>query len=149
MQLKRTALGAMLGLLAFLTLAGAAGAADRPYTEGTVSAVSSIRTVDGRSDDYMAWLAGPWKKFNDEAKAAGLIVDYAVYSVAPRGPDDPDLYLVVTYKNMAALDDLDARSDAMAEKIFGAQQAANADTVARGKIRTVLGSELIRELKLK
>jgi hypothetical protein len=149
MHLKKTALGAMLGLLAFFTLAGVAGAAERSYTEGTVSTVTSIRTVDGRSDDYMAWLAGPWKKFNDEAKAAGLIVDYNVYSTAPRGPNDPDLYLVVTYKNMGALDDLDARTDAMAEKIFGNQQAANAETVARGKIRTVIGSELIRELKLK
>ena len=149
MQLKTRALGAMLGLVAFFTLAGAAGAADRPYTEGAVLDVSSIRTQDGRFDDYMAWLAGPWKQFMEAGKAAGLILDYSVYAAAPRGPGDPDLYLVTTYKNMAALDDLDAKSDAMAEKIFGAPQAANADTVARGKLRTVLGSELIRELKLK
>ena len=35
------------------------------------------------------------------------------------------------------------------DRQFGAPQAANADTVARGKLRTVLGSEMIRELKLK
>ena len=54
MLLKTRALGAMLGLVAFFTLAGAAGAADRPYTEGAVLDVSSIRTQDGRFDDYMA-----------------------------------------------------------------------------------------------
>jgi hypothetical protein len=82
-------------------------------------------------------------------KAAGLIVDYTVYSAAPRGPHDPDLYLVTVYKNMAALDDLNAKTDAMAEKIFGSMSKATSDTVARGKLRTVLGSEYIRELNLK
>ena len=149
MLLKTRALGAMLGLVAFFTLAGAAGAADRPYTDGPVTIVSSIRTLPGAFDDYRAWLAGPYKQAMEAQKAAGVIVGYSVYYTAPRGPEDPDLYLVTVYKNMAALDDLSTKSDAMAEKIFGAPQAANADTVARGKLRTVLGSEMIRELKLK
>jgi hypothetical protein len=50
---------------------------------------------------------------------------------------------------MAAMDDLMTKTDAMAEKIFGTMQKASADTVARGKLRTVLGSELVREMTLK
>ena len=82
-------------------------------------------------------------------KAAGVILGYNVYAANPRAPADPDLYLVTVYKNMAALDDLNEKSDAMAEKIFGDKKKASADTISRGKLRTVLGSELIRELKLK
>jgi hypothetical protein len=149
MKFKNRALGALAGLfLAFLAM-GTASAADRVYTEGPVLEVSSIRTQDGMFDAYMAWLDGPYKQFMEAGIAAGVIVGYNVYAATPRGPDDPDLYLVTVYKNMAALDGLNEKSDAMSEKIFGDEQKASADTVSRGKLRTVLGSELIRELKLK
>ncbi len=49
MKLKSRALGALAGLLAVVTLGGTATAADRPYTEGPVSIVTSIRTEPGRS----------------------------------------------------------------------------------------------------
>jgi hypothetical protein len=149
MKFKNRALGALAGLFLSFFAVGAALAADRPYTEGPVLDVSSIRTQDGMFDEYMKWLDGPYKQFMDAEKAAGLILGYNVYVAEPRTPDDPDLYLVIAYKDMAALDNLSEKSDAMAEKVFGNMQKASADTVARGKIRTVLGSELIRELKLK
>jgi len=149
MHLKRTALGAILGLLAFFTLAGTAGAADRPYTDGPVTIVSSIRTVPGAFDDYMAWLAGPYKQAMEAQKAAGIIVAYSVYYTAPRGPDDPDLYLTTTYKNMAALDDMNAKLDPIYEKLQGSMAEQNKAYAERGKMRTVLGDEMIRELKLK
>jgi hypothetical protein len=149
MNMKNRALGALAGLLSLFVLAGAAGAVDRPYTEGAVVEVSSIRTENGMFEDYMAWLAGPWKQFMEAQKAAGVILDYNVYSAAPRRADDPDIYLVTVYKNMAALDDLNGKTDAMAEKIFGSMSKAASDTVARGKLRTVLGSEYLRELNLK
>jgi hypothetical protein len=149
MKIRTRALGALAGLLSLFALTGIAGAVDRPYTEGNVVEVSSIRTENGQFENYMAWLAGPYKQFMDAQKAAGLIVGYNVYATSPRGTDEPDLYLVTVYKNMAALDDLTAKSDAMAEKIFGAMPKASADTVERGKLRTVIGSELMRELKLK
>ncbi len=82
-------------------------------------------------------------------KAAGLIVDYAVYSTVPASPQDADIYLVTVYKNMAALDDLDAKSDPIMEKLQGSLAEQNKAYVERGKIRTVLGSQLIREAVLK
>jgi hypothetical protein len=149
MKFKNRALGALAGIFLSFFAIGTALAVDRPYTEGSVMEVSSIKTEPGKFLDYMAWLDGPYKKFMDQQKAAGVILDYNVYSAQPRGPQDPDLYLVTVYKNMAALDGLNEKSDAMAEKIFGDQQKASADTISRGKLRTVLGSELIRQLKLK
>ena len=149
MSLKTRALGALAGLLLSFLAFGVAGAADRPYSEGAVSEVSSIRTESGKFDDYLAWLAGPYKQLMEAQKAAGLIVDYAVYSTTPRSPQDPDLYLVTVYKNMAALDDFTAKSDPIAEKLQGSMAEQNKAYVERGKMRTVLGSELIREAVLK
>jgi L-rhamnose mutarotase len=149
MSLKTRALGALAGLLLSFVAFGVAGAADRPYSEGTVQNVASIRTEPGKFDEYVAWLAGPWKQMMEAQKAAGLIVDYAVYSTTPRSPQDADIYLITVYKNMAALDDLDAKSDPIMEKLQGSLAEQNKAYVERGKIRTVIGSELIREAVLK
>ena len=144
------ALGALTGILAIAALTGGTvAAADRPYTEGSVVNVSAVRTEPGMFEEYMKYLAGPYKQSMEEQKKAGIILDYAVYSADPRGPNDPDLYLVTVYKNLAALDDLNSRTDPITEKVFGTLDQQSQATVARGKLRTLLGNEYIRELNLK
>jgi hypothetical protein len=120
-----------------------------PYVEGPVIEVSYIKIKPGMFDAYLKWLANDWKQLNDEYKKAGIILDAKVYSCTARSPHDADLVLTVTYKNMAALDNLDERTSAIDEKLWGSRQKANDATIDRGKMREVLGSELIRELVLK
>jgi len=148
MKTRIRALGAFTALVLCI-VAGVSAAAERPYTEGTVAIVTSVRTEPGKFDAYMAHLQGPWKQAMDAQKAAGLVVSYNVYSAMPRSPKDPDLYLVVTYKNLAALDDINARADPIMEKLFGSQQQMSEATVERGTLRTILGDEMIRQLVLK
>jgi hypothetical protein len=149
MKLKSRALGALAGLLAIVALGGTATAADRPFTDGPVSVVTSVRTEPGQANAYMKYLASTYKPMMEEAKKAGHILGYAVYGTQPRGPGDPDMYLVVTYKNMAAFDGLDDRMDAIQEKMVGSMDQRDAATVARGKMRTILGSEMIQQMILK
>jgi hypothetical protein len=150
MKLKSRALGALAGLFAIVTFGAAATAADRPYSEGPVSIVTSVKTQPGMDDAYMAWLQANWKKNPEAQKAAGIVLGYAVYGTQARSPEEPDLYLVVTYKNMAAFDGLDDRIEPIMEKTFNAtQQQMNQAGIERGKMRTILGSEMIRELVLK
>ena len=149
MKIKTRALGALLGMCAFGVLATAAVAADRPYTEGVVIDVSAIRTEPGMFDEYMKYVAGPYKQLMDEQKKAGVIVDWSVYTVVPQGPHDPDLYLITTYKNMAALDGLNEKTDPSTEKVFGSVDKSNAAVADREKIRKLMGSHLMRKLELK
>jgi hypothetical protein len=149
MSIRIRALAALAGLLSFTALCGIAAAADRPYTEGAVVNVSAIRTEPGKFDEYLAYLAGPYKQLMEEQKKAGIILDWSVYQTVPRSKDDPDLYLTTVFKNMAALDGLDAKSDPIVEKIYGAMDKQTSATIERGKLRTLLGDELIRELVLK
>ena len=97
----------------------------------------------------MHWLATAWKKQEEAAKKAGLIIDYHVYTAEPRSPNDPDIYLVVTYKNWAALDGIGTKLDAVSEQLEGSLDKADQAQAARGKIRTILGSETIQEAALK
>ena len=149
MKLKSRALGALAGLLAIVALGGTATAADRPFTDGPVSVVTSVRTEPGQANAYMKYLASTYKPMMEEAKKAGHILGYAVYTTRARSADDPDMYLVVTYKNMAAFDGLDDRMDAIQEKMVGSMDQRDAATVARGKMRTILGSEMIQQMILK
>ena len=77
------------------------------------------------SDDYMKWLSTTWKAQNQAAIKAGYLVSYQVLSPSPSGPDDPDLYLVLTYKNWAALDGALAKNDEIAKQIEGSVAASN------------------------
>jgi hypothetical protein len=146
MQHKIATAAVALSLFALSSLALADG---RDYNDGPVVNVSAIRTVDGHFDDYMHWLATTWKKQEEAAKKAGLVLDYHVYTAEPRSPTDPDIYLVVTYKNWGALDGLGGKFDKLSEQLEGSLQKADEAEVARGKIRTVLGSETIQEAALK
>ena len=127
----------------------AAFADDHAYSEGGVVNVSRIRTVDGKFDDYMKWLDTTWKQEEEAAKKAGYITGYEVITVEPRGPDDPDLLLVVRYKNWAALDGALAKGDAIAKEVEGSVAASNQAQADRGKIRHVLGSSTMQVLELK
>jgi hypothetical protein len=124
-------------------------AEDQPYTEGAVVNVAGIRTEYGHFDDYMKFLATSWKQAEEAAKKAGLILSYQVLQVEPRGPDDPDIYLVVTYKNWAALDGLREKSDAILAQVYGSMHSAEQGAVERGKIRRTIGSQTMQVLELK
>jgi hypothetical protein len=142
-------LALVLGVVLVLSARFASAKVDYPYTEGPVSDVSFIRTKPGQFDEYMKWIATVWKQTQEEAKKAGVVTDYKVLTVEPRSPGDPDLILVVTFPNFAALDGLSDKMDAVAEKVEGSVQKANENAIDRGKLRDVIGSELVRELVLK
>jgi hypothetical protein len=72
-----------------------------------------------------------------------------VLQVEPRAENDPDLYLVVTFKNWAALDGALAKADAISKQVLGSVAASNQGAVDRSKIRRVLGSTTMQELELK
>jgi hypothetical protein len=122
---------------------------EHPYSEGPVVNVASIRTLEGKFDEYMTWLSTTWKKMQEESKKRGYILDYEVLTVEARGPDDPDIYLVITYKNWAALDGSIAKGDEISKAVEGSVMAANRAQSERDKIRRVLGSQTMQQLVLK
>jgi hypothetical protein len=121
----------------------------KSYTEGTVMEVTSIRTKPGMFDAYMKWLDTTGKQLREDEKKAGIILDYAVYQVTPRSPQDPNVYLTITYKNMAALDGLEDRVEPFTKKIWASRDAAAKASADRESLREVIGTQLVRKLELK
>lgn len=139
-------IGSALLLAAVATTAFANGT---DFNDGPIVVRSAIRTVDGHFDDYMHWLDTVWKQQEEAAKKAGILVDYRVLVAQPRGPQDPDIYLVEIYPNWATFDGLGTKMDAISKQIWGSLKQASHTEADRGKIRTILGSEVTQEAKLK
>ena len=119
------------------------------FENGPVWDYAQVQTKDGHFDDYMQWLATTWKKQEEAAKKAGLITSYRVLTVEPRGPQDPDIYLIVEYKNWAALDGLGGKLDAVSAQVEGSIEKANQAQADRSKIRTIIGSQTMEYVELK
>ena len=135
-------------LLAFVV--SSASAQERSYSEGPVTIVTSVKIKDGQYDNYITYLAKTYKPVMEAQKEAGLILAYRVYDRFRHASEEADLYLVVTYPNMAAFDGLEDKSEAIAAKVTGlSREKATEASVDRGKMRTILGNEMIREVVLK
>ena len=140
---------AAFATLALISIPALAAAEDPVWEKGTVWDYGEIKTVDGHFDDYMKWLAGPWKEQQEAMKKAGMIKSYKVLLVAEPLKDDPDIILATEYANMAAFDISTKQEYAMGEKIWGSLSKASQEQAARGAIRTVMGDKVVREAILK
>ena len=140
--------------LAFSALSLDAHAQDaRGYRYGPVTEVDYIHVEYGHFDEYMAWVTSTWVPTMEAAKKAGLIIGYKAFQASPKLPDEPNMYLEITFKNMAAYagdigDQADA-FEAVTEKVICNSVCQNQARVHRNAIRKVLGTELIREITFK
>ena len=121
----------------------------RQYTEGPVTEVDYIHVEYGHFEDYIDWLNSTWKPTMEAWKKAGLLVDYKVFQLTPKSPDQPNIILWITFKNGAAALDNGVELDDVAKKVIGSTEVQNKARVGRNEYRKVLGTEYIRELILK
>lgn len=141
-------------LVASLLSLNARAQDERPYTDGPVTNVSYVQVEYGHFEEYVDWLNSTWKPTMEANKKAGLIVDYKVFMVGVLPPpvvkpDQPNIILWITFKNLAAVDKI-AELEAVARKVIGSTEVQNKARVSRNEYRRVLGNqELIRELILK
>lgn len=121
---------------------------ERAYAEGPVTELDYIRVEYGRFEQYVDWLNSTWKPTMEAAKKAGLILDYKVYKATPKAPDQPNVFLAITFANMAAFDKGVELED-VAKSVIGSTAVQNEARVRRNDYRKVLGIELVREILLK
>jgi hypothetical protein len=120
------------------------------YSEGPVWRVSLIRVKPTHFDEYLTSLRQVSKPFIEEEKRQGLIVDYKIFlKETKNNPQDWDLCLAVEYKNHAALDGMDAKMEAIRDKVLGGKQQAHQLGEKREEIREVISDELLQEIYLK
>src|SRR5262245_9614426 len=116
---------------------------DRQYTDGPVTQLDSIGVEYGHLEEYVHWLNSTWKPTMEAMKRAGLIVDYKVFQATPRSPDQPNIYLAITYRNAAAALDNGVELEYVARNVICSTACQNEARVARNGFRKVLGTEYV------
>ncbi|MES2104892.1 MAG: hypothetical protein V4634_12810 [Pseudomonadota bacterium] len=139
----------LLLLTAMFAICNTAFADDvKYYKDGPVVEVTYVKVKLGHFDDYMKFLDLKYKKEMEAFKKAGLILGYNVFAANPRSPSEPNLLLVVTYPNMAALDKTE-QFESIGKQVSGSVDQQNKEAVDRNEWRDILGGELVREMILK
>src|SRR3954470_3869018 len=139
----------LLSVALVLAAPTAAQQSSRPYTEGGVTDVQYIRVKPGHFDEYMTFLAGPYKQQMDAQKKAGVITGWGVYQSDNRDENDWNIVLTTTYKNMAALDNLRDRSDPITRQVYGSLDKSDEAMAKRAEMRDIVGNRQMRELIFK
>jgi hypothetical protein len=121
----------------------------RHYTDGPVTELDYIQVEYGHLEEYVAWLQSTWKPTMEAMKTAGLIIDYKVVSATPRTPDQPNIILMITFKDGAAALDKGVEQENVAKTVIGSTEVQNKARAGRNLYRRVLGTEYVRELVLK
>ena len=136
--------------LAVSTLSLDARAQDvRQYTDGPVTELDYIQVEYGHFEEYIDWLNSTWKPTMEAMKKAGLIIDYKVVRATPKTPDQPNIFLMITFKDGAAALDKGVEQEEVAKKVIGSTEVQNKARVGRNQYRKFLGIEYVREIILK
>jgi hypothetical protein len=120
-----------------------------PYTEGSVWALTMIKTKTGLDDDYFKQISGTVKPVYEEMKKQKIILDYKILTGDSFGANDYNIIIMVQYPNMAALDGLRDKMDPIVAKVMGNADQQRTTAVKRLDIREIIGTKTMREITLK
>lgn len=121
--------------------------AARVYDNGPVWTVAYIETKPGMLNDYMAYIAGPYAALQEAAKKRGEVLDYKVLSVDSPRDNEPNLILMVQFKNMGVFDRSLAEGEKDDAAVFGSLAGSRQSQVKRQDMRVLRGEVLTRELR--
>ena len=110
-------------LVIAMTMGISTFAQDRTYKEGSVWNVQFIRTNAGMGVEYLNSLKTTWKATQDEALKQGLILSYKILDGQAANPQDFDIILLTEFKNLASMEGMDDKWDAISKKVVGDQAA--------------------------
>ncbi len=135
--------------IAFVTMSPAQ-ADDRVYKDGgSVWTVGFIETKPGHFDDYIANLNQIWRRYLDEQKKDGDVLSYKMIPIAFPRDGEPNLMLMVEYKNWAAFDRGNDYFDKLAAKLQGGVDQATKSNIDREEIRKLRGGFVGQEISFK
>ena len=110
-----------------------------------------LTVIDVKSnylDDYLVNLKRTWVRSMEVQKDLGQVVDYGVW--VSEGANSPNVWLTITYENMAAMEQTKEKYDAMIaelEKRY-ADDEDELDIISKGyeEIRTMVDNQRINQV---
>lgn len=139
-----------LSILVALVAVSTAQADDRAYVDGgSVWAVTFVETKPGYFDDYIENLDQQWRRYLDAQKEDGLVLSYKMIPIAFPRDGEPNLMLMVEFKDWATFDNGNEYFDELAERLQGGIEQATQSNIDREKLRSLRGGFAGQEIKFK
>jgi hypothetical protein len=120
-----------------------------PFIPGDYWEVTGIKTADGGGLKYARWLADEWRANSEFAKSQGWIKDYMVISNVHARADEPDVYLITVFENMATVDEGEERRKKYMDWVKKSMDTMAEESGNRAKYRTVMSTSLLRHMKFR
>jgi hypothetical protein len=136
-------------LLVAATTAVPAAAQESPLKRGSVWVASRIDVLPGQNPAYTDYLATQWKKEMEWGKAQGYILSYRILSTNHARNGEPDIILLIEYKDYASAAEREAASKSFNEAMKTDRIKNAAANLDREKIRTSMGSTEYQEWVVK
>lgn len=112
---------------------------DRVYENGSVWAVSYIETLPGHFDDYLENLSNVWKKNLETLIEDEVVLSYKILSIPDPRDNEPNLILLVEYKNWSVFDMPNEYWDNVTMKTMGSLNEAKQANIKREELRKLRG----------
>jgi hypothetical protein len=113
---------------------------------GNYVSVAYIKTLDGHAEEYMDWLKTKWQAERNWAKSKGYEIDYRILQNLNPRANEPDLDLVITFKDWPSNAEAKKRRDELVAQMKMDEHAMDSASGDRSKWRTLMGSALFQEL---
>lgn len=136
-------------LLGALALNVAQAQEEPPFIPGDYWEVTGIKLADGGGLKYGRWLAGEWRKNSEFAKSQGWIKDYMVINNVHARADEPDLYLVRVFENMATVEEGEERRKKYMDWVKKSMEQMAEESGNRAEYRTIMSTSLLRHMKFR
>jgi hypothetical protein len=122
----------------------------RYYTNGSVWIVTMIKIADGKDPAYLQFLDGEFKKEADAEVKAKYMKSYKVLRTFDDDSSSWNMLLMREYDSTTSLEANEEKIDTLDRQVLGQDDAKQMQGVDnRSKIREVMGTKTMRELKLK
>lgn len=136
--------------LAAALFATAPATAQRSSVEfGNYTSISMIKVLPGQFENYMDFIGKQWKTQNEWSKKKGYITEYHVLSAVDPRNGEPDLFLVIEFKNWPTTAEAQRRQDEFVAMMKMDEHQLDAASAQRGPMRTQMGSMTLQEVVLK
>ena len=120
----------------------------RNYDKGPVTLVQEYQIAPGKLNAFMQDYAANQRRGLDIGKQVGGILSYGVSTPVIRSPGAPNLYLNITFKDLASFDRSYARADQTNIAVYGSLEKAAAAAGKRAELGVVVSSRLLQQLTI-
>ncbi len=122
---------------------------DPPFIGGDYWQVTGIKVSDGAGLKYARWLASEWRANSEFAKSQGWIKDFMIISNVHARADEPDVYLITVFENMATVQENEERRETYLDWAKKSMDTMAEESGNRAEYRTVMSTALMQHMNFR